>query len=69
MELVEGGTRAEVASTLDLAQRSTGLAPASGVEPRARFVKCLDSSLCYAVSPQEDVGLIITISNISTSSS
>jgi hypothetical protein len=74
MEMVEGGTRAEVASvlsekllaelsdlvrdasstfsgrpssTLDLAKRGTGLAPATGVEPRVRFVKCLDS---FAVS-------------------
>jgi hypothetical protein len=69
MEMVEGGTRAEVASvlsekllaelsdlvrdasstfsgrpssTLDLAKRGTGLAPATGVEPRVRFVKCLE---------------------------
>lgn len=73
MEMVEGVTRAEVASvlneklaelsdlvrdasstfsgrpssTLDLAKRGTGLAPATGVEPRVRFVKCLDS---FAVS-------------------
>jgi hypothetical protein len=29
-------------STLDLAKRGTGLAPATGVEPRVRFVKCLE---------------------------
>ncbi len=92
MEMVEGGTRAEVASvlsekllaelsdlvrdasstfsgrpssTLDLAKRGTGLAPATGVEPRVRFVKCLE----FAVScpyRQRDVYLIAMISIIST---
>jgi hypothetical protein len=90
MEMVEGVTRAEVASvlsekllaelsdlvrdasstfsgrpssTLDLAKRGTGLAPATGVEPRVRFVKCLDSLPCQSVS-QRDVYLIAMISII-----
>jgi hypothetical protein len=48
--------------TRHLAKRGTGLAPATRVEPRARFVKCLDSSLCHARIAKKNVGLIITIS-------
>ena len=85
MEMVEGGTRAEVASVLsekllaELSDRSQVAlhprsiwrsaapvwAPATGVEPRVRLVKCLESSLCHA-RIAKDVYLIAMISIIST---
>src|SRR6266487_5280921 len=52
-------------STLDLAKHGTGLAPATGVEPRVRLVECLESLLCHA-RIAKDVYLIAMISIIST---
>jgi hypothetical protein len=85
MEMVEGGTRAEVASVLsekllaELSDRSQVAlhprsiwrsaapvwAPATGVEPRVRFVECLGSLLCHACIAK-NVYLIAMISIIST---